>query len=283
MAQANRTIGIARAAFYPDIAFRVGGGIEDSGLNLLSLANSFWAYGSSFSIPIFQGGYRRAQLQQSWSVYRETQDLYRSTVLNAFREVENNLAQTHWMGIAAERQDAAVGAARKTQDLTMELYKGALATSLELIYAQIHTLEASIDSVQIKTNRLKSSVALIRALGGGWNRDQLPEDDQIQPFGTLEYVDLDKPTPTAGIDVTTDPDDRNSQNNNLTVPVDPAANVATGKQPGAATNVDLDKPSPAEGITVDADSGDGNGENNSLAEPLVPAATYNPGTQSKNN
>jgi len=219
MAQANRTIGIARAAFFPNVSFRLGGGLEDSGLNLLSLANSFWAYGSSFSIPLFQGGYRRAQLQQSWSAYRETENLYRSTVLNAFREVENNLTQTHWMAVAAERQDAAVGAARKTQDLTMELYKGALASSLELIYSQLGTLTASIDSIEIKANLLKSSVALIRALGGGWNRQQLPEDDKIQPFSTFEYFDLDKPSPAGGIDVDADNNDRNIKNNNLTKPL----------------------------------------------------------------
>ena len=221
MAQANRTIGIARAAFFPDVSFRVGGGIENSGLNLLSLANSFWAYGSSFSIPIFQGGYRRAQLQQSWSVYRETENSYRSTVLNAFREVENNLTKTYWMAKAAERQDAAVGAARTTQNLTMDLYKGGLASSLELIYAQIGTLTTSVNSVQIKTNVLVASVELIRSLGGGWNRDQLPDDKEIQPFGTLQYWDLDKPPPAGGIDVNADPVDRNSKNNDLTKPLVP--------------------------------------------------------------
>jgi NodT family efflux transporter outer membrane factor (OMF) lipoprotein len=216
MAQANRSIGIARAAFFPEVSFRLGGGFEDAGLNLLSLANSFWAYGSSFSIPLFQGGYRRAQLQQSWSVYRETENSYRSTVLNAFREVENNLTQTYWMSIAADRQDAAVEAARTTQNLTMDLYKGGLASSLELIYAQIGTLTTSINSVQIKTNRLVASVALIRALGGGWDRGQLPADNEIQPFGILQYTDLDKPAPAGGIDVNADPVDRNNKNNNLT-------------------------------------------------------------------
>ncbi|SEK32787.1 efflux transporter outer membrane subunit [Nitrosovibrio tenuis] len=244
MAQANREIGIARAAFFPDIAFRVGGGMEDSGLNLLSLANSFWAYGSSFSIPLFQGGYRRAQLQQSWSVYRETENLYRSTVLKAFREVENNLTQTYWMTVAAERQDAAVEAARTTQNLTMDLYKGGLASSLELIYSQIGTLTTSINSVQIKTNRLISSVGLIRALGGGWDRGQLPADDQIQPFGTLQYTDLDKPPPAGGIDVNADPIDRNDKNNNLTKPLVP--------------------------IDANVDQSDRNNKNSNLTKPLVP-------------
>lgn len=218
MAQANRAIGIARAAFYPNVTFRAGGGFEDDGFNLIKLANSFWSYGSTVALPIFQGGYRRAQLQQAWSAYRETEDRYRSTVLNAFREVENNLSLTNRLTVAAERQDAAVGATFKTQNLTTELYQGGLASSLELIYAQVQTLTARIDAVQIKADLLRASVALIRALGGGWNRKQLPADEEIQPFGTLQYTNLKKPPPAGGIDVTAD---NNWVNNDLTKPSGP--------------------------------------------------------------
>jgi outer membrane protein TolC len=213
MAQANRVIGIARAAFFPNVSFRLGGGYE--GTDLIQLANSFWSYGAAVSMPVFQGGYRRAQLQQSWSAYRETEDLYRSTVLNAFREVENNLSLTNRLTVAVNRQDAAVGANFKTQNMTMELYRGGLASSLELIYAQVNTLAARIDLVVIKADLLKSSVALIRALGGGWNRRQLPDDEQIQPFGTFQYVNLNKPPPAGGIDVNAG---NNWTNNNLTKP-----------------------------------------------------------------
>lgn len=218
MAQANRAIGIARAAFFPNVRFRAGGGYEDDGFNLVALANSFWSYGSMIELPIFQGGYRRAQLQQAWSAYRETEDLYRSTVLNAFREVENALSLTDRLTAAAERQDAAVRAFVKTQDLTSELYQGGLASSLELIYAQVQTLLARIDAVQLKADLLRASVALIRALGGGWTREQLPVDDEIQPFGTLQYVNLDKPPRAGGIDVNAS---NNWVNNDLTVPVRP--------------------------------------------------------------
>lgn len=218
MAQANRAIGIARAAFYPDVRFRAGGGFEDAGFNLVSLANSFWSYGAAVSLPIFQGGYRRAQLQQSWSAYRETEDRYRSTVLNAFREVENNLSLTNRLTVAANRQDAAVGANLKTQNLSMELYTGGLISSLDLIYAQVNTLTARIASVEIKADLLRSSVALIRALGGGWNRKQLPADEQIQPFGTFQYTNLDKPSPAGGIDVNAG---NNWVNNDLTKPFVP--------------------------------------------------------------
>jgi outer membrane protein, multidrug efflux system len=86
----------------------------------------------------------------------------------------------------------------------LQLYRGGLASSLEVIYAQLNTLLARIDLVVIKADLLKSSVALNRALGGGWNRRQLPNDEQIQPFGTFQFINLingDKPSPAGGIDV----------------------------------------------------------------------------------
>lgn len=216
MAEANRAIGIARAAFFPNVIFEADGGFLDTSFNVAKLSSAFWSYGSIVRLPMFQGGYRRAQLQQYWSVYRETEDLYRSTVLNAFREVENNLSLTNRLTAAIEQQEAAVEAYFQTQDLTLDLYLGGLATSLELIYAQLHTLEARITSVEIKAGLLRSSVALIRALGGGWTRGLLPSDEEIQPFDTLQYVDLEKPPPVGGIDVNAE---NNWVNNDLTNPV----------------------------------------------------------------
>jgi outer membrane protein, multidrug efflux system len=218
MAEASRAIGIARAAFYPEVRFSADGGIIDAGFDIAKLTAAMWSYGASASLPVFQGGYRRAQLQRSWSAYRETEDLYRSTVLNAFREVENGLSLTNQLTLAAERQGAAVGANFKAQNLTMELYQGGLASSLELIYAQVQTLSARIDLVLIKADLLKSTVALLRALGGGFNRKQLPTDEQIQPFGTFQYVNLDKPPSAGGIDVNAR---NNWVNNDLTKPLVP--------------------------------------------------------------
>lgn len=215
MAQANRGIGIARAAFFPNVAFRLSGGFEDNGFNLFNLANSMWSYGSYVSLPVFEGGYRRAQLQQSWAAYRETEDRYRATVLNAFREVENGLSLTNRLEAAARRQDAAVAAAQQTQDLSMELFRGGLSSSLDLLYAQLATLSARIDEVQIKANLLRAEVGLVRSLGGGWNRKQLPTDEQIQPFDVLQYTGLAKPRTAGGIDVNAG---NNSVNNNLTRP-----------------------------------------------------------------
>ena len=213
MAQANREIGVARAAFYPKVEFRLEGGFEDHGINLVSLANSFWTYGSSVSMPIFDGGMRRAQVQKSWSVYRETEDKYRSTVLAAFQEVEDGLSLTNRLSASAKKLDEAIAAAMQTQNLTMDLYKGGLNSSLDMIYAQVATLTARIEGAQVKARLLKASVGLIRSLGGGWDRGKLPADDQIRPFGAMQYENLSKPAPAGGIDV---PAENNATNNDLT-------------------------------------------------------------------
>ncbi len=212
MAQANREIGVARAAFFPKVEFRLDGGFEDHGINLVKLANSFWSYGSAVSLPLFDGGLRRAQLQRSWSVYRETEDRYRTVVLNAFREVEDGLSLTNRLSASVKKLDAAVSAALQTQNLTMDLYKGGLNSSLDLIYAQVATLTARIESAQVKARLLRSTVDLIRSLGGGWTRARLPDENEIQPFDTLQYEGLDKPAAAGGIGVPAD----NTRDNDLT-------------------------------------------------------------------
>lgn len=201
MAQANRAIGVARAAFFPNVVFRLGGGFEDNAFNLFRLANSYWAYGSMVSLPIFEGGMRRAELQQSWSVYREVEDRYRSTVLNAFREVENGLSLTNRLTSALKKQELAVNAAVEQQTLTMELFRGGLISSLDLVYAAINTLDSRIEAVRLKARLLQAAVGLVRALGGGWERGKLPKDDEIQPFDVFRYQQLEKPDQAGGIDV----------------------------------------------------------------------------------
>lgn len=202
MAQANRAIGIARAAFYPHVSFRMDGGFDDNGFNLANLANSMWSYGATVTLPVFEGGLRRAQLQQSWSAYRETRDHYRMTILNAFRDVEDGLSRTNRLDGENARLRAAVDAASQTQDITMNLYKGGLAAYLDVLIAQVSTLEARIQQVEVQTRYLQAQVGLIRACGGGWSMAELPAQDRLFSIDPLQYSHLhgappagDVPTP----------------------------------------------------------------------------------------
>jgi NodT family efflux transporter outer membrane factor (OMF) lipoprotein len=201
MAEANRSIGIAIAAFFPHIS--LGGllGLEGDPTSFFQLGNGFWSYGSVVSIPIFDGGLRRAQLQHTWSSYRETEDHYRSTVLDAFRDVEDGLTNTRWLALELEQRRQATEAAQAAQSLSTELFRGGLASSLELIYSQVNTLDSRVAVVELTANLLRSVVALIRSLGGGWAASDLPAEDAIQPFDPFQFWDLDRPRAAGGIDV----------------------------------------------------------------------------------
>ncbi len=192
MAQANAEIGAARATFFPNVSVKAGGYDEEHGVGVE------W--------PIFTGGARRAATDQAWSKYREATDRYRATVLNAFREVEDGLSRVDRLSVELNSQKQAVEAARQTQNMTMDLYKGGLNTSLDLIVSQVNTLETSTREVRIKTELLQASAELIRALGGGWSRSNLPGQEQIQPFGTLEYGHLANANPVRDVRLDTDSD-----------------------------------------------------------------------------
>jgi NodT family efflux transporter outer membrane factor (OMF) lipoprotein len=204
VAQANRQIGIARAAFFPKLGIGAGGGIEGQFGSLFKAANLFWMVGALIKFSVFEGGSRRADVQEAWSYYREMEDHYRATILEAFKEVEDGLSRTKLISEQLEQQKLAVVAAEEQQNLSMELYQGGLASSLDLIVAQVNTLDARIVSAEITAGLLRSTVGLVRALGGGWQRSDLPSDDDIQPFGVFEYKGIKNPKPAGGIDVQID-------------------------------------------------------------------------------
>jgi outer membrane protein TolC len=129
------------------------------------------------------------------------EDHYRGTLLEAFKEVEDGLSRTKLISDQLDRQKLAVVAAEEQQNLAMQLYQGGLASSLDLIVAQVNTLDARIVSAEIKAGLLRSTVGLVRALGGGWQRSDLPSDDDVQPFGVFEYKGIKNPKPAGGIDV----------------------------------------------------------------------------------
>ncbi|MBR0560352.1 efflux transporter outer membrane subunit [Neokomagataea anthophila] len=237
MAQANREIGIARAAFYPHIAFNFGGGFESNGFDLANLANSLWTYGASFDMPLFDGGLRRAELQRTWSAYRETRDEYRSTVLAAFREVEDGLSRTERLNLENKALEQAVAANLQTQGMTMTLYQGGVGTYLEAIFSQENTLESRIHQVEIATRLYQADIDLIRSLGGGWNVKLLPTMDQTLSITPFQYDGLRNPAPVGG--VTASPHPEQFENLAAPAPSTPGKGTGTSLAPlptGALTN-----------------------------------------------
>ena len=186
MAAENSSIGVSRAAFYPNIRLNANAGFEDTGFGLASLPNALWAFGASAVLPLFEGGLRKAELQQSWSQFYQATDNYRATLLQAFRQVEDNLTLTGKLSTEAAQQEAALQAAVKTQDLSMSLYRDGLDNYLNVTVAQIAALTAETAEVQVQTRRLQAAVALTGALGGGWTATDLPTEDQTVPFNPLD-------------------------------------------------------------------------------------------------
>ncbi|MFT8420018.1 MAG: efflux transporter outer membrane subunit [Gluconacetobacter sp.] len=199
MAQANRAIGVSRAAFYPNVSVNAMTGFMDNGFTLADLSNSMYSYAVQAVMPLFQGGLRRAELQRTWSQYRQAEDNYRGTVLQAFQDVEDGLTMTGQLRAELAQQHRSVQAAMRTQGMTMALYTGGLTNYLDVVVAQIAALTARIAEVQVETRRHQATVALIRALGGGWTRTQLPSDKSIMPFAPLQYDGLRVPKEAGGI------------------------------------------------------------------------------------
>ena len=177
VAAANAGIGVARAAFYPSLSIGLLGGTQSTNLNLFSMANSFWSVGPDISLPLFTGGALDAQESAAYATFREAGATYRSTVLTAFGEVEDNLALLHWLGQESDHEDAAVTAAQHTLDVALNLYHQGAASYLEVVTAQTPLLQAQQAQIDLHTKRLLADVGLIRALGGGWEATSLPATD----------------------------------------------------------------------------------------------------------
>jgi len=187
MVAANASIGVSRAAFYPNVTIGLMGGFQDSGFNLLSLPNDLWTLGAGAALPLFEGGLRRAELQSSWSQYAQTRDNYRATVLAAFQEVEDGLSQTQRLSAETVQQREASDQADLALSISTKLYQEGLDNFLSVSVAQVQALATRTVEIQIRTRQIQAAVTLIRALGGGWRASDLPSEPQTLPVGPFEY------------------------------------------------------------------------------------------------
>jgi NodT family efflux transporter outer membrane factor (OMF) lipoprotein len=180
-AAANERIGIAKAAFFPRFTINLLAGTQDTGLNLLNLANSFWSVGPTVYLPLFDGGLRAAQLTAAEAAYREEVARYRGTVLKAIQDVEDSLALTRTLEKEVRSARAAATAAERAQDLALQLYREGATNYLEVVVAQTAALSAELNLLNIETRRQQAVVALILALGGGFTVDVAAQADPPHP------------------------------------------------------------------------------------------------------
>lgn len=176
---ANANIGVAKAAYYPDLTLSLSGGYSSStSQNLISLPNRFWSVGPKLALPLFDGGQRSAEVDRTEAVYDQTVAQYRQTVLDGFREVENYLVQLKvYEEEAAVRQEA-LDAARDSLRLTENQYKAGLIAYIDVVVVQATALSNERSVLNILQSRLIASVQLIAALGGGWDGQLGVSDSQ---------------------------------------------------------------------------------------------------------
>ncbi len=184
----NALIGVARAAFFPNVSLNAIGGFQNAGINLINLPSSFWSIGPGLTLPIFEGGYLRAQEAAAIATFNGSTANYRNTVLTAFQEVEDALAQLHYYKVEEADDRRAVAAAQRTLDMSMALYKDGAANFLEVVVAQESLLGAQQLLLQLETQYLQSGVRLVRSLGGGWSQKDLPASQDMPIY----HVDLVK-------------------------------------------------------------------------------------------
>lgn len=175
VAAANAQIGVARAAFYPNLTLGLLGGVQNTGwLWLLGSPFTYWSLGPQLIAPLFQGGLLRAQLAHAYAQMRQVTEQYRSVVLAAFQQVEDDLSLLNNLGRESVPAQAAVADAARTFNMSMAMYMDGAVNYLEVAVAQEQLLSQQVAAITLQTRRQLASVQLIRALGGGWSMGNLP-------------------------------------------------------------------------------------------------------------
>jgi NodT family efflux transporter outer membrane factor (OMF) lipoprotein len=176
VAAANAQIGLAKLAYYPVINLFASGGFDSGAISTLFQGPSaIWAVGGSAAQTIFDGGRRRAASEEARAGYDSAVANYRETTLTAFQQVEDNLTALGVLENEAAVQANAVEAAQRSLNLSITRYEGGVTTYLEVITAQNAALADQVTAVNILGRRMTSAVLLIEALGGGWDRSDLPQ------------------------------------------------------------------------------------------------------------
>jgi NodT family efflux transporter outer membrane factor (OMF) lipoprotein len=180
MAAANAEIGIARAAYFPTLSLTAEGGFESSLVSdWFTWPSRFWSVGTSLSETIFDAGLRRATVQQYVATYNADLAAYRQTVLTAFQQVEDALAEVRILSKEVQQQQQAVNSAQTYLKIEEARYETGIDPYVDVLIAQ-NTVLADLQTLNaLQVEEITSSVALIEALGGGWDSSQLPSPGQV--------------------------------------------------------------------------------------------------------
>lgn len=169
MQAANDAIGVARAAYFPQFALNAQGGYESSQFgNWISAPSELWSLGASALVTVFDAGLRQALTEQARQHYEETVANYRETVLNAYREVEDNLTAINQLNQEYETAEQTLHSAQRAAEQAGFSYQGGMDSYLTVVTLQTQVLQAQQQVATLQARRMTASVLLVKALGGGY-------------------------------------------------------------------------------------------------------------------
>ena len=175
MAEQNALIGVAVAAYYPDISLSADYGFEGNPIGkLFRAANRIWSLGANASETLFDGGERDATIRAAQASYDGSVATYRQTVLTAFQQVEDQLSTLRILQQQAVAEAEAVRAAGHSRDIALNEYRAGTVAYTTVVTAQTALLGDQEAALTVQQNRFVASATLIAALGGGWTVGDLP-------------------------------------------------------------------------------------------------------------
>jgi multidrug efflux system outer membrane protein len=169
MAAANADVGVAQTAFYPSLTINGEAGFQSVNAGTwLSWPSRLWSLGPSVNLPLFTGGFNKAQIAASRAAYDQAVANYRQTALSAFQDVEDQLAAQLLLATQLQGEHAALASAQHTLEIANNRYKAGLVTYLDVVTSQSAALDLQRTVVELEGVRRVAAVGLVKALGGGW-------------------------------------------------------------------------------------------------------------------
>jgi len=228
VAAANAGIGVARAAYFPNLTLSATAGFEATNLtHLLDWPNRLWSVGPSVAQPIFDAGLRRAENAQARALFEQAVANYQQAVLAALQSVEDNLLTLRILATEVQQQHKAALAAKHTVELSVVRYQNGLDSYVNVITAQNTFLGNRLTELQIQLRQLTASVSLVNNLGGGWDRSRMGETERMaqnppgagaRPEPPAENAGPGVPNPAPLPEISKRPEDLLKQNDEAMAP-----------------------------------------------------------------
>ena len=180
----NALIGVQVASFYPDISLTGSFGFIGANPLPITAAHEAWTVAAAATQTIFDGGLRSAEVESAKATFEQSVANYRQTVLTAFQQVEDELVALRVLPVELRKQNEAVASAREAVDVDLKQYQIGTVAFTVVVTAQAIQLTDEETALSIRQSQFLADVALIQALGGGWDKAALPSLDSLAKVPT---------------------------------------------------------------------------------------------------